>query len=225
VPALTSTAADRRRRRLRKALRVLSFCVALVLGVGAALAVLFHYAGGWGVPYFSFRTERGSTCVNTFTGFRCDQLTLDDVRFFSGVDLPGSTRVVTSHYRSTHDYQLQALLEVPPAGARAAQLALADTFGRCVQGHPSPLSGQPGLRRGHRAPRGQDPGGVAVRPLPLRDRTGCPQTFAPLPRSCTVRRGCEAEEGARTWPGRRWRPGSRSISGPRCPRRSRRRGS
>jgi hypothetical protein len=142
VPALTSTAADRRHRRLRKALRVLSFCVALVLGVGAALAVLFHYAGGWGVPYFSFRTERGSTCVNTFTGFRCDQLTLDDVRFFSGVDLPGSTRVVTSHYRSTHDYQLQATLEVPPAGARAAQLALADTFGRCVQGHPSPLSGQ-----------------------------------------------------------------------------------
>jgi hypothetical protein len=142
VPALTSTAADRRRRRLRKAARVLSFCVALVLGVAAALAVLFHYAGGWGVPYFSFTTERGSTCVNTFTGFRCDQLNLDDVRFFSGVDLPPSTHVVTSHYRSTHDYQLEAVLEVPPAGARAAQQALAETFGRCVQGHPSPLSGQ-----------------------------------------------------------------------------------
>jgi hypothetical protein len=125
-----------------KAWRVLGGIAAMLAFVAVVLALLVRQAGGWGVPYFSFRTERGSTCVNTFTGFRCDQLTLDDVRFFSGVDLPGSTRVVTSHYRSTHDYQLQALLEVPPAGARAAQLALADTFGRCVQGHPSPLSGQ-----------------------------------------------------------------------------------
>ena len=122
---------------------MLAFCVALVLGVGVALAILFRFAGGWGVPYFSFTTERGSTCVNTFTGFRCEPLTLDDVRFFGGVELPDSARVVTGRYRSTHDYQLDAVLEVPPAATRPLQQALAESFGKCTKGHPSPLSGQP----------------------------------------------------------------------------------
>ena len=38
----------------------------------AALYVVTRYAGGWGVPYFSFTSERGSRCTNDFAGYTCD---------------------------------------------------------------------------------------------------------------------------------------------------------
>jgi len=134
----------RRRAKLRKAANIAIFCVCLVLGVMVALLVLARFAGGWGVPYFSTTTERGSRCVNTFTGFECPSLTLGDVGYFGDVELPPDARVVSSHYRSTHDYQLEAVLEVPPASAAPALAALRDSFGPCVKNHPSPLS-EPGL--------------------------------------------------------------------------------
>lgn len=130
----------RRRAKARKALRIAIFCVSLVLAVLLALLILSRFAGGWGVPYFSRTTERGSRCVNTWTGFQCQQLTLADVAFYGDVELPADTRVVSSSYRSTHDYQLAAVLEVPPAGAKAALAALEDTYGKCVDDHPSPLT-------------------------------------------------------------------------------------
>jgi hypothetical protein len=130
----------RRRAKARKALHVGLFCVALVLGVIVALLVIARYAGGWGIPYFSRTTARGSECVNTFTGFECPSLTLADVGYFGDVELPPDTRVVSSHYRSTHDYQLQAVLEVPPASSAAALAAFTESYGRCVKGHPSPLT-------------------------------------------------------------------------------------
>jgi hypothetical protein len=135
----------RRRAKAHKALDVALFCVALVLAVIVALLVLARFAGSWGVPYFSTTTDRGSRCVNTFTGFRCDALTLADIGYFGDVELPPETRVVSSHYRSTHDYQLEAVLEVPPAKAAAGLAALKDAYGSCVKNHPSPL-GEPGLR-------------------------------------------------------------------------------
>ncbi|WP_204912840.1 hypothetical protein [Microlunatus spumicola] len=135
----------RRRAKARKALNVALFCVTLVLAVIVALLVLARFAGAWGVPYFSTTTERGSRCVNTFTGFECPSLTLGDVGFFGDVELPPGTRVVSSHYRSTHDYQLEAVLEVPPADAADALTALQDSYGKCVKNHPSPL-GEPDLR-------------------------------------------------------------------------------
>ncbi|MGI3786372.1 MAG: hypothetical protein ACRYG2_36980, partial [Janthinobacterium lividum] len=52
---------------------------------------------------------------------------------------------VSSHYRSTHDYDLEAVLEVPPASAADGLAALQDSFGRCAKNHPSPL-GEPGLK-------------------------------------------------------------------------------
>ena len=130
----------RRRAKARKALSIAIFCVSLVLGVIVALLVLARFAGGWGIPYFSTTTERGSRCVNTFTGFECASLTLGDVEFFGDVDLPADTRVVRSRYVSTHDYQIQAALEVPPAGAADALAALKESYGGCVKNHPSPLS-------------------------------------------------------------------------------------
>lgn len=115
-----------------------------MLVVVLALLVLARFAGGWGVPYFATTTERGSRCVNTFTGFECPSLTLADVGYFGDVELPPDTRVVSSHYRSTHDYQLTALLEVPPASAAAGLGALQDSYGACDKNHSSPL-GETGL--------------------------------------------------------------------------------
>jgi hypothetical protein len=98
-----------------------------------------RYAGSWGVPYFSFTSERGSPCTNNFTGYVCDPLTLADVQFFSDVELPADTEVIAGTYTATHDYLLHARLEVPKASAPAAMQALAAEFGRCVSGHPIPM--------------------------------------------------------------------------------------
>ena len=135
----------RRRAKVQKALRIAVFCVTLVLVVIVALLVMARYAGGWGIPYFSTTTERGSRCVNTFTGFECPALTLADVGYFGDVEMPPDTRVVSSYYRSTHDYQLQAELEVPPASAADGLAALRESFGPCVKNHSSPLD-EPGLK-------------------------------------------------------------------------------
>lgn len=143
VPAPSTTL--RRRAKARKALRIAIFCVSLVLGVVLALLVLARFAGGWGIPYFSTTTANGSRCVNTVTGFTCEALTLGDVELFGDVDLPDDTRVVRSNYVSTHDYALQAALEVPAPGAKDALAALQDSYGKCVKDHPSPLD-EPGLR-------------------------------------------------------------------------------
>jgi hypothetical protein len=130
----------RRRARARKALHIAIFCVALVLAVIVALLILARFAGGWGVPYFSTTTDRGSRCVNTFTGFECSSVTLADIGYFGDVELPPDTRVVSSHYRSTHDYQLEAVLEIPPTSAAAGLKALRESYGSCDKDHPSPLS-------------------------------------------------------------------------------------
>jgi len=138
VPAPSTTL--RRRAKARKALRIAIFCVSLVLGVILALLVLARFAGGWGIPYFSMTTENGSRCVNTFTGFTCESVTLADVELFGDVDLPDDTQVVRSRYVSTHDYALQAALEVPAASAQDALAALQESYGKCVKDHPNPLS-------------------------------------------------------------------------------------
>ena len=135
----------RRRAKARKALNIGIFCISLVLAVLVALLVLARFAGVWGVPYFATTTDRGSRCVNTFTGFECPALTLGDIGYFGDVEMPPDTRVVSSYYRSTHDYQLQAELEVPPASAADGLAALKESYGKCVKNHSSPLT-EPGLK-------------------------------------------------------------------------------
>lgn len=130
----------RRRSKLQKAVNIVLFCVTLVLAVIVALLILGRFAGGWGIPYFSTTTDRGSRCVNTFTGFECPALTAADIGYFGDVELPPDTRVVSSHYKSTHDYQLEAVLELPPDSATAGLEALEESFGKCVKNHPSPLT-------------------------------------------------------------------------------------
>src|SRR6187549_3778376 len=99
--------------RWRKPLRILIGIVLMGLFVTASLFVVTRYAGGWGVPYFSFTSERGSHCTNDFAGYTCDPVTLADVEFFGDVNLPDDSRIVSGTYRATHDYRLDAVLEVP----------------------------------------------------------------------------------------------------------------
>ena len=70
--------------------------------------LITRYAGGWGVPYFSFTSDRGSPCTNKLTGYVCDPLTLADVQFYSDVELPADTKVISGTYVATHDYVLTA---------------------------------------------------------------------------------------------------------------------
>jgi hypothetical protein len=112
----------------------------LMAGVmGIAFGLIVQYAGAWGVPYFSFTSDRGSPCKNTFAGYVCEPLTLADVEFFGDVDLPADTRVSSGVYRATHDYQLDARLRVSKASAGAGLRALNAAFGSCLTGRPSPL--------------------------------------------------------------------------------------
>ena len=104
------------------------------------LAILTRFAGAWGVPYFTFTSERGSKCTNNFTGYVCSPITLAEVEFHAELDLPDDTQVVSGTYRSTHDYQLEARLEVPAASAAAALKSLNTAFGPCLRNQPSPLS-------------------------------------------------------------------------------------
>lgn len=122
-----------------KAMRI---SIGLLLMAGFVM-ILFglvtRYAGGWGVPYFSFTSERGSPCVNKLTGYVCDPLTLADVQFYSDAELPADTKVISGTYTATHDYTLRARMEVPKASADAALQALVEEFGGCVSGHPAPM--------------------------------------------------------------------------------------
>jgi hypothetical protein len=116
---------------LPKPVRVLLGIGAMALFVAIALVVVARYAGGWGVPYFSFTTDRGSPCKNNWTGYVCSPLTLADVEYWAEVDLPDSTVVKDATYTATHDYQLTASLVVPAGDAATASKALQAAFGEC----------------------------------------------------------------------------------------------
>ena len=126
-------------RRRQKAVRVLAGIAMMVGFVLITFAILVRFAGGWGVPYFGFTSDRGSSCKNNFTGYVCTPTTLAEVEFYADLDLPDDTRVVEGTYKSTHDYRLEALLEVPPGSAAAALKSLNEAFGPCVASQPSPL--------------------------------------------------------------------------------------
>lgn len=122
-----------------KAMRV-SIGVLVMAGLVMILfGLVTRYAGSWGVPYFSFTSERGSPCTNKLTGYVCDPLTLADVQFYSDAELPADTRVISGTYTATHDYLLRARLEVPKASAKAALASLTEEFGGCVRGRPAPM--------------------------------------------------------------------------------------
>ena len=112
----------------------------MLASVSVTLAILTQYAGAWGVPYFSFTTDRGSTCKNDLTGYTCSPMTLADVEYFGDIDLPDDSSVVTGTYRSTHDYQMEAVIDVPAGSAAQALTSLREAFGTCISELPSPVS-------------------------------------------------------------------------------------
>ena len=123
-------------------LHVLGGIASMLAIVAVTLGILTQYAGAWGVPYFSFTTDRGSPCKNDLTGYTCSPMTLGDVEYFGDIDLPDDSSVVDGTYRSTHDYQLEAIVEVPGASAAQALTSLNQAFGECIEEIPSPLSGK-----------------------------------------------------------------------------------
>jgi hypothetical protein len=127
------------KRRVIKALKVLGGMILMLAFVAGCLAILVRYAGGWGVPYFPFTTDRGSECVNRFAGYVCSPLNLADVEYYADLDLPGGTRVVSGTYASTHDYSLESRVEVPAKSAAAALKSLNQAYGGCVADHPAPF--------------------------------------------------------------------------------------
>lgn len=122
-----------------KAMRVIAGTMLMAAFVLIAFALISRYAGAWGVPYFGFTTDRGSTCTNNLTGYTCSPVNLRDVEFFGDVDLPNDTAVKQSTYVSTHDFALDARMEVPKKSAAAALKALNAAYGPCQPDHPSPL--------------------------------------------------------------------------------------
>ena len=124
----------------RKPLRVLVGTILMLGSVAIAFAILTQYAGRWGVPYFSFTTDRGSTCKNNLAGYTCSPMTLADVEYFGDVNLPDDSSVVAGTYHATHDYQMEAVIEVPSASADLALTDLNEAFGQCSDEGPSPLS-------------------------------------------------------------------------------------
>src|SRR5687767_15351993 len=57
-----------------------------------------------------------------------------------------TSSVVSGTYRSTHDYLLEAIIEVPLDSADEALISLNQTFGDCISELPSPLSAK-GIRK------------------------------------------------------------------------------
>ncbi len=113
----------------------------MMLGsVAVVFAILTQFAGGWGVPYFSFPSGRGSSCTNDWTGYTCDQLTVEDLNWWAGTALPADTTVTSSHYVATHDYTLAATADVPKQQSAAALEALKASFGPCMEDQPAPMS-------------------------------------------------------------------------------------
>ena len=121
-----------------KAIRVIAGLMLMASVMLVAISLVTRYAGAWGVPFFTFTSERGSPCKNNLTGYTCDPLNLADLEYYADLDLPDTTRVLEGVYTATHDYQLQAKLRVPKAQATKAAAALAEAFGGCRRNRPLP---------------------------------------------------------------------------------------
>jgi hypothetical protein len=122
-----------------KGVRIIIGIMLMAAFVLISWSVLTRFAGGWGVPYFSFETDRGTPCTNNLTGYVCHQMTVPDIEFYGDVVLPSDTRVIDSTYRSTHDYQLSTQLLVPRTSEGPALAGLHESFGPCVRDHPAPM--------------------------------------------------------------------------------------
>ena len=126
-----------------------------------------RYAGSWGVPYFSFTSERGSPCTNNLTGYVCEPLTLADVSSTATPTCPNDTKVISGTYTATHDYTLQARSEVPKVAGGRAEGPAATSSAAAVRppgadGDPQPDRTLRAGQRRRRHPRGEPPSRLFV---------------------------------------------------------------
>lgn len=105
--------------------------------VGTAWWMLTRFAGTWGVPYFSFTTDNGSSCTNNWTGYVCDSITPADYLLYTGQPVPRGTVIISGSYAVTHDFTVEAVLVSNKASAANAYKALTGAYGRCGAG-PTP---------------------------------------------------------------------------------------
>ena len=127
------------REKRHRAGRILIGIGIMIILAAAPFVILSRYAGGWGVPYFSFVTERGSTCTNDFTGYHCDDLTQADIEWWGDISLPAGTKLISSSYKSTNEFTLDAVVEIQVAKQRSTLVSLQKSFGRCIPDHPTQL--------------------------------------------------------------------------------------
>jgi len=124
-------------RRRHRALHILGGMAAMAVFVAAAWWGLTRFAGGWGVPYFDFTTDNGSSCTNTWSGFVCDSITPADYALYTGRPLPPGTVIISGTYTVTHNFAVSAVLVSTKASAPAAYKALSQAYGQCGDG-PTP---------------------------------------------------------------------------------------
>ena len=67
-------------------------------------------------------------------------MTLADVEYFGDVNLPDDSSVVAGRYHATHDYQMEAVIEVPSVSSDQALTELNQAFGKCIPELPAPIN-------------------------------------------------------------------------------------
>lgn len=135
--------AQRRRQSRRRALITLGVVLAVVLIV---LVVLLVNAGRWGVPGFSFTNERGSRCHNHVVGVTCDPMTIEDVGFRAGIEIPPGATMQSATYSEAGRFDLTSQLTFPQPTAQQTADAFAAKFGDCRPGLATPLSAIEGIK-------------------------------------------------------------------------------
>lgn len=132
----------RRRPWYLRALRVLAGIVVMAAVVTLVGHQLWIRAAGWGVPYASFTDEHGSSCVNTWSGHRCEPVTAAAVAARAEIDLPSGVVVSSGSEVQSRKWSLDAVLVVPQRSVKAYRAVAASRFGDCSELRGSELSGE-----------------------------------------------------------------------------------
>ena len=91
------------------------------------------------MPYFSFTSERGSTCTNNFTGYTCTPLTLAEVEYYGEFDLPDDTTVISGTLPLDPRLPAGGRARGAPRLGAAALKSLNEQLRPLCEGQPSPL--------------------------------------------------------------------------------------
>lgn len=135
-----------RRPLLHRIGRVLIGVVAMAAVVALAGALLWRQAPEWGIPYASFTNERGSECENTWSGFRCDPMTLTDLDVRTGITFPEGTEIDRAVYTETHNFAVQARVIIPRGEGKQIEKQLRAEFGPCQDVGRNPLTSEASRR-------------------------------------------------------------------------------